>query len=143
MILSSIGISERSQGLFALARLAAPTYCHWRYCVRFSRYLESAAQMRAKYNLGMIYLLTDDPAISRAVEAGQYANSGFRITLQSMDRSRYDGPGKYQFTYWHIVNNEGGYSSLPEGGYSSARKSVGRRILSARRILLAWLGGYY
>ena len=24
---------ERSQGLFALARLAAPTYCYWRYCV--------------------------------------------------------------------------------------------------------------
>ena len=32
-VLSSIGISERSQGLFALARLAAPTYCHWRSCV--------------------------------------------------------------------------------------------------------------
>ena len=33
VVLSSIGISERSQGLFALARLAAPIYCHWRYCV--------------------------------------------------------------------------------------------------------------
>ena len=32
-LLSSIGISERSQGLFTLARLAAPIYCHWRYCV--------------------------------------------------------------------------------------------------------------
>jgi len=33
VVLSSIGISEKSQGLFALARLAAPIYCHWRYCV--------------------------------------------------------------------------------------------------------------
>ena len=65
-----------------------------RLCVRLESHLAVARQMRLRYGLKKVYLLTDDPHIAKGVVSGEYTSAleGLEVIMQSMNRDVYDGP---------------------------------------------------
>ena len=61
-----------------------------RICVKFEEYLGLAQQMRQRYDLSKVYVLTDDPRIAKNLAAGKYqaASAGLTVVMQAMDRSK-------------------------------------------------------